>query len=130
MGDDLPPLTNLPLNPPSGDTGPIDLTEYTEVKSGVLEANQVYVAKRQSKGCGYVQVQFKCVRPYAFNAGEVGNEVRIISIYTSTDSPTGGCVYRKGLPVGESAYFHWPYFMFTDGNLKFGHRTTWKLYTL
>lgn len=130
MQDDLPPLTKLALNPPSGDAGRIDLTEYTEVRSGVLEANREYVAARDSMGCGYVQVRFECVTPYSFAPEEAGNEVRIISIYTKKDSPTGDCVYHQGLPVGKSAYFHWPYFMFENGNYQFGPRTTWKLYKL
>lgn len=145
MADDLPPLTNLSLkdkdNPPSGDTrgdagdaGPMDLAEYTEVTSGgALEAGKVYVATRKSKGCGDVQIKFECVKPYAFKPEEVGNEVLVLSIYTTTDytgkdSSEGECVYRRKLKVNGMVHFHWPYFMFPDGNILFGQFTAWKLY--
>ena len=129
-GDGLPPLTNLPLNSPSGDTGQIDLTLHTEVKSGQLEANQLYVAARASSSCGYVQVQFKCVKPYTFKPEDLGNEVEIISVYTSKDLPTNDCQYRNRLRVGESAHFHWPYFLSSNGDPKFGLGAKWKLYNL
>ena len=88
-----------------------------------------------SKGCGEVQIKFTCVKPYAFEPGEVGNEVMIDSIYTATDytgkdSSKSRCVYLRNLAEGESAYFRLPYFMTPDGEIMFEVYTKWKLYKL
>ena len=154
MADDLPPLINLSLKdkPPSGDTpgdagdkgdkgdagdaGPMDLSEYTAVTSGVeLEEGEVYVATRKSKGCGDVQIKFRCVKTYAFKPGELGNEVLVLSIYTTTDytgkdSSKSRCVYRRNLAVGEVAYFRPPYFISSDGQILFDWYAKWKLYKM
>ena len=154
MADDLPPLINLSLKdkPPSGDTpgdagdkgdkgdagdaGPMDLSEYTAVTSGVeLEEGEVYVATRKSKGCGDVQIKFRCVKTYAFKPGELGNEVLVLSIYTTTDytgkdSSKSRCVYRRKLKVNSMVHFYRPYFMFPDGDIMFGQFSRWKLYKI
>jgi hypothetical protein len=133
MAGKLPSLIKLPLNPPSGATERVDLTEYTQVPSaqtGQLEENGVYVATRSSGSCGEVQIKFECVKPYSFKAEEVGDEVKIISIYTEK---AGDNVYSKTLPIGESTYFHWPFFMDNNGEPRFisrGRPATWTLYKL